>query len=65
MIRPREGAAFCGERRNWGALKFGLNSIVGIALVLAFGPTGGEATLGGDLLMVLVIGTWTSYMLTS
>lgn len=59
------GAAFFGERPNWGALKFGLISIVGIVLVLAFGPTGGEATLGGDLLMVLVIGTWTSYMLTS
>ena len=59
------GAAFFGERPNWGALKFGLISVVGIALVLAFGPTGGEATLGGDLLMVLVIGTWTGYMLTS
>jgi drug/metabolite transporter (DMT)-like permease len=59
------GAFFFGERPNWGALKFGLISIVGISLVLTFGPEGGEATLGGDLLMVLVIGTWTSYMLTS
>ncbi|MGZ0192868.1 MAG: DMT family transporter [Acidimicrobiales bacterium] len=59
------GAAFFGERPNWGALKFGLISVVGIALVLAFGPTGGAATPGGDLLMVLVIGTWTGYMLTS
>ena len=59
------GAAFFGERPNWGALKFGLISVVGIALVLTFGPKGGEATLGGDLLMVLVIATWTSYMLTS
>jgi drug/metabolite transporter (DMT)-like permease len=59
------GAAFFGERPNWGALKFGLISVVGISLVLTFGPKGGEATLGGNLLMVLVIGTWTSYMLTS
>ena len=59
------GAAFFGECPNWGALKFGLISVVGIALVLAFGPTGGAATPGGDLLMVLVIGTWTGYMLTS
>jgi len=59
------GAFFFGERPNWGALKFGLLSIVGISLVLAFGPEGGEATLGGDLLMLIVIFTWTSYMLTS
>ena len=59
------GAFFFGERPNWGALRFGAISIVGIILVLAFGPEGGEATLGGDLLMVVVICTWTSYMLTS
>jgi len=59
------GAIFFGERPNWSALKFGLISVVGIILVLAFGPDGGKATLGGDLLMVVVIGTWTGYMLTS
>ena len=59
------GALFFGEHPNWSALKYGLISIAGIALVLTFGPDGGEATLGGDLLMVVVIGTWTGYMLTS
>jgi drug/metabolite transporter (DMT)-like permease len=59
------GAFFFGEHPNWAALKFGLISIFGISLVLLFGPVGGEATLGGDLLMVVVIGTWTGYMLTS
>lgn len=65
LILLPAGAVFFGERPNWSALKFGLISVVGIILVLAFGPDGGEATLGGDLLMVVVIGTWTGYMLTS
>ena len=65
LILLPAGAVFFGERPNWSALKFGLISVVGIILVLAFGPDGGEATLGGDLLMVMVIGTWTGYMLTS
>lgn len=65
LILLPAGAFFFGERPNWGALRFGVISIAGIILVLAFGPEGGEATLGGDLLMVVVIGTWTSYMLTS
>lgn len=65
LILLPTGAVLFGEHPNWSALKFGLISVVGIVLVLAFGPTGGEATLGGDLLMVIVIGTWTGYMLTS
>lgn len=65
LILLPAGAVFFGERPNWSALKFGLISVFGIILVLAFGPDGGEATLGGDLLMAMVIGTWTGYMLTS
>jgi drug/metabolite transporter (DMT)-like permease len=65
LILLPAGAFFFGERPNWSALRFGLISVVGIVLVLFFGPDGGEATVGGDLLMLIVIGTWTSYMLTS
>lgn len=59
------GAILFGEHPNWGALRFGLISMVGVSLVLFFGPAGGTATLGGDLLMSVVIVTWTSYLLTS
>lgn len=59
------GAAFFGEHPNWGALRFGLISVAGVMLVLLFGPSGGAASLSGDLLMLIVIVTWTSYLLTS
>jgi drug/metabolite transporter (DMT)-like permease len=59
------GAIFFGERPNWRALRFGVISVIGVALVLTFGPTGGASSLGGDLLMGIVILTWTSYLLTS
>ena len=59
------GVLFFGEHPNWRPLRFGVISIVGLLLVLAFGPSGGAATVGGDLLMLVVIFTWTSYLLTS
>lgn len=59
------GVLFFSERPNWKPLRYGLISIAGLMLVLAFGPAGGAATVGGDLLMVIVIFTWTSYLLTS
>jgi drug/metabolite transporter (DMT)-like permease len=42
-----------------------LISIVGVALVLFFGPPGGDASVGGDLLMLAVISLWTGYLLMS
>jgi drug/metabolite transporter (DMT)-like permease len=59
------GAVFFGEHPNWGALRFGALSIVGVAFVLFFGPASGTAHVSGDLLMVLVVALWTSYLLTS
>ncbi len=57
------GALLFAERPNWGALKFGVISLAGVALVLFFGPEGGEARLEGDLIMVGVLFVWTSYLL--
>ncbi len=65
LILVPAGAFFFAEHPNWAALRFGLISVVGIALVLLFSPVGGEATIEGDLLMLIVVIAWTGYMLTS
>ena len=57
------GAVFFDERPNWSALRYGVISIVGVAMVLFFGPATGTATLGGDLIMLLVLCSWTGYLL--
>ncbi len=57
------GAVFFRERPNWSALRYGVISIVGVAMVLFFGPPAGTATLGGDLIMLLVLCSWTGYLL--
>ncbi len=59
------GAFFFGERPNWTALRWGLVSIVGVSLVLFFGPEQGVSSLSGDVLMIGVISLWTVYLLTS
>ncbi len=59
------GAFFFGERPNWSALRWGLISIVGVSLVLFFGPEQGVSSVSGDLLMIGVISLWTIYLLTS
>ena len=59
------GAFFFAERPNWNALRWGLISIVGVSLVLFFGPAQGASSLSGDLLMIGVISLWTTYLLTS
>lgn len=59
------GAFFFGERPNWRALRWGALSIVGVALVLFFGPSNGASSIQGDALMLCVITTWTIYLLTS
>ncbi len=59
------GAFFFGERPNWNALRWGLISIVGVSLVLFFGPEQGASSVSGDLMMIGVITLWTTYLLTS
>ena len=59
------GALFFDEQPNRRALAWGSLSIVGLAIVLAFGGDQGGATLGGDALMLVVVCTWVGYLLTS
>ncbi len=59
------GALFFAESPNWRALRWGALSIVGVALVLFFGPESGASSVEGDLLMIGVIALWTGYLLSS
>jgi drug/metabolite transporter (DMT)-like permease len=59
------GSVFFGEHPNWRALRWGLLSIAGVALVLFYGPRQSASSLGGDLLMILVMGMWIGYLLSS
>ena len=59
------GAFFFAERPNWTALRWGLISVVGVSLVLFFGPEQGTSSLSGDLLMLGVLSLWATYLLTS
>ena len=62
MVVPA-GALIFGERPNWSALRFGVISLVGVAIVLFFGPTSGSASVGGDLIMLVVLCSWTGYLI--
>jgi drug/metabolite transporter (DMT)-like permease len=57
------GALLFHEHPNWRALSWGLLSIVGVLIVLAFGPDTGVATLSGDLLVVAAVCSWAGYLL--
>lgn len=65
LVMLPAGAFFFSERPNWSALRWGPISIVGVTLVLFFGPEQGTSSVGGDLLMIGVILLWTTYLLTS
>ena len=65
LVMLPAGAFFFSERPNWSALRWGLISIVGVTLVLFFGPDQGTSSVSGDLLMIGVILLWTTYLLTS
>jgi drug/metabolite transporter (DMT)-like permease len=65
LVMLPAGAFFFSERPNWSVLRWGLISIVGVTLVLFFGPEQGTSSVSGDLLMIGVILLWTTYMLTS
>jgi drug/metabolite transporter (DMT)-like permease len=57
------GAFLFGERPNWSALRYAPVSIVGVAMVLFFGPESGSASVDGDLLVVVVLVCWTGYLI--
>ncbi len=53
------------ERPQWRALRWGGLSLLGIVIVLAAGPETGVATLSGDLLMIVAVSAYVSYLLAS
>ena len=57
------GAKLFGERPNFSALRFGLISVVGVAMVLFLGPAQGAASIEGDLIMMVTLASWTTYLL--
>ncbi|HYN31483.1 MAG TPA: DMT family transporter [Ilumatobacteraceae bacterium] len=59
------GALMFDERPNWHALRWGGLSILGVMLVLFFGPGQGVSSIGGDVLMIGVLALWTGYLLSS
>ncbi len=59
------GALMFDERPNWRALRWGVLSILGVMLVLFFGPGKGTSSIGGDVLMIGVLALWTGYLLSS
>jgi drug/metabolite transporter (DMT)-like permease len=59
------GAYFFKERINVKALAFGLVSVVGLFLVLAFNSSDKRASLQGDLIVAAAMVLWACYLLTS
>jgi drug/metabolite transporter (DMT)-like permease len=59
------GALLFREHPNWAALRWGVVSIVGVAIVLFAGGDQGVATVEGDLLMLLVMAFWVGYLLST
>lgn len=53
------------ERPNWGALRWGMLSLVGIVIVLGAGPDNGVASVGGDLLMIIAVSAYVAYLLAT
>lgn len=58
------GAVFFHEKPDRRALLWGLLSLAGLAIVLFLGGNQGGATLSGDALVLVVVGTWVGYLLT-
>lgn len=65
LVLVPAGALLFGEHLRVAALGWGLLSLAGLFLVLAFGPTNGQATWKGDLLIVAGTALWASYLLST
>lgn len=59
------GIVFFAEQPNWKALRWGIISLVGLAIVLTNSPAGGVATLEGDLIIVAGTIAFAGYQLCS
>jgi drug/metabolite transporter (DMT)-like permease len=58
------GALLFGEHPDRRALPWGAVALAGLAIVLFLGGSQGGATVGGDLLVVVVVAFWVAYLLT-
>ena len=58
------GVLLFHERPDRRALPWGLVTLAGLAIVLFLGGSQGGASVGGDLIVVAVVGTWIGYLLT-
>jgi drug/metabolite transporter (DMT)-like permease len=58
------GAVLFHEKPDRRALMWGGLTIVGLAMVLFLGGGQGGATVAGDALTVVVLGTWVAYLVT-
>jgi drug/metabolite transporter (DMT)-like permease len=63
LVAVPASALLFKERPDFAPMKFGVISLVGVALVLFFGPSSGTSSLSGDLLVLLVVGIWTCYLM--
>jgi drug/metabolite transporter (DMT)-like permease len=59
------GVLLFHERPDRRALPWGLVSLLGLAIVLFLGGSQGGATVGGDLLVLCVVGTWIVYLVSA
>ena len=57
------GAVFFGEQPGTRALLWGLVTLAGLAIVLFSGGPQGGATVGGDLMILLVVLCWAGYLI--
>jgi drug/metabolite transporter (DMT)-like permease len=57
------GMVMFGEHPNWRALRWGIVSLVGLAIVLTNGPASGVATVEGDVLVVGSVLAFCAYQL--
>ena len=65
LILVPAGARMFHERLHPRSLAWGGLALVGIAIVLFTGPPKGDATLFGDLLVLVAVTMWAGYLLTT
>lgn len=65
LVLVPAGALLFGDRPDTRALLWGLVTVGGLAIVLFTGGDAGGATLGGDLLVIVVVALWAGYLLTA
>ncbi len=65
LILIPAGIVFFGEQPNWKALRWGVLSVAGLVIVLTNSPTGGVATVEGDVIVVGAVLAFAAYQLLS